>query len=78
MEVIKMVRESVGNEYPVILRVSGSDMLGGYGIEQTVELVKEAEKYIDAVNVTGGWHESKIPQISMHVPEGGFAFRQGK
>ncbi|MGI6746834.1 MAG: FAD-dependent oxidoreductase [Anaerovoracaceae bacterium] len=74
LEVIKMVRESVGNEYPVILRVSGSDMLGGYGIEQTVELVKEAEKYIDAVNVTGGWHESKIPQISMHVPEGGFAF----
>ncbi|HZK61512.1 MAG TPA: FAD-dependent oxidoreductase, partial [Anaerovoracaceae bacterium] len=22
----------------------------------------------------GGWHESKVPQISMHVPEGGFAF----
>lgn len=74
LEVIKRVRESVGDAYPVMLRVSGSDMLGGYGIEQTVEFVKEAEKYIDAVNVTGGWHESKIPQISMHVPEGGFAF----
>ena len=74
LEVIRKVRTSVGADYPVLLRVSGSDMLGGYGIDLTVKLALEAEKYIDAVNVTGGWHESRIPQISMHVPEGCFAF----
>jgi len=74
LEVIKSVRESVGKDYPVILRVSASDMLGGYGIEDTIELVKKAERYLDAINVTGGWHESDVPQISMHLPEGGFAF----
>lgn len=74
LEVIQNVRKSVGEAYPVILRVSGSDMIGGYGIDLTVELAVKAEKYIDAVNVTGGWHESRIPQISMHVPEGCFAF----
>lgn len=74
LEVIRKVRESAGKDYPVLLRVSGSDMIGGYGLDLTVRLVSEAEEYIDAVNVTGGWHESRIPQISMHVPEGGFAF----
>lgn len=74
LEVTRKVRESVGGDYPVILRVSGSDMIGGYGLDLTVRLATEAEEFIDAVNVTGGWHESKIPQISMHVPEGGFAF----
>lgn len=74
LEVIRNVRKSAGMEYPILLRVSGSDMIGGYGIDLTVRLVSEAEQYIDAVNVTGGWHESRIPQISMHVPEGCFAF----
>ncbi len=74
LEVIKSVRESVGKDYPVILRVSASDMLGGYGIQETIRLIKKAEKYLDGINVTGGWHESEIPQISMHLPEGGFAF----
>ena len=72
--VIKEVRRSVGSEYPIILRVSASDMLGGYGIKDTITLIKKTEKYLDAINVTGGWHESPVPQISMHLPEGGFAF----
>lgn len=74
LEVIREVRHSVGGDFPVILRVSASDMLGGYGIQDTLKLIREAETYLDAVNVTGGWHESEVPQISMHLPEGGFAF----
>lgn len=74
LEVVKAVRQAAGKTYPVILRVSAADMLGGYGIQETISLLKKTEKYLDAVNVTGGWHESEVPQISMHVPEGGFAF----
>lgn len=74
LEVICEVRRSVGYDFPVILRVSASDMLGGYGIKDTLKLLRKAEPYLDAVNVTGGWHESEVPQISMHLPEGGFAF----
>jgi 2,4-dienoyl-CoA reductase (NADPH2) len=29
---------------------------------------------IDAINVTGGWHESRVPQLAMELPRGGFAF----
>lgn len=72
LEVIRSVREAVGADYPVILRISASDMLGGYGIFEMRQFVQWASGLIDAVNVTGGWHESPVPQISMDLPEGGF------
>jgi NADH:flavin oxidoreductases, Old Yellow Enzyme family len=71
--VIANVRKKVGPDYPIILRVSSSDMIGGYTVEDTVSFLKRVEKFLDGVNVTGGWHESRIPQISMHLPPGGFA-----
>lgn len=73
--VIKCVREYVGEEYPVILRISASDMIpGGYGIDFMQEFCASLEEgQIDAISVTGGWHESPIPQISAHVPEGAYA-----
>ncbi len=73
VSVVQEVRRTVGSDYPVILRVSAGDMLGGYGIRDTITLVQKTEAYLDAVNVTGGWHESPVPQISMYLPEGGFA-----
>lgn len=72
--VIKSVRRAVGRDYPVILRISAADMLGGYGISEMRQFVGWASPEIDAVSVTGGWHESPVPQISMDLPEGGFAF----
>jgi len=71
--VIANVRKKVGPDFPIILRVSSSDMIGGYEVEDTVRFLQKVETFLDAVNVTGGWHESSIPQISMHVPQGGFA-----
>lgn len=74
LEAIQAVRTAVGEGFPLILRVSGADMLGGYGISETQELVGRAAGMIDAFSVTGGWHESRVPQISMDLPEGGFSF----
>lgn len=75
-EVIKKVREYVGADYPVILRISGSDMIqGGYGIDFMQEFCASLDYgLVDAISVTGGWHESPIPQITSHLPEGGYAF----
>lgn len=74
-EVIKRVRDYVGKDYPIILRISASDMIpGGYGIDFMQEFCASLENgLIDAISVTGGWHESPVPQISAHVPEGGYA-----
>lgn len=77
MEVMREVRRVVGKDYPVILRVSGSQMMpGGYGMDLTQKLCQQAcaEKLIDAINVTGGWHESPVPGVSYQVPKGTAAF----
>ncbi|MEJ2589282.1 MAG: FAD-dependent oxidoreductase, partial [Deltaproteobacteria bacterium] len=29
---------------------------------------------VDAVNVTGGWHETNVPQLTANVPAGGFVY----
>jgi 2,4-dienoyl-CoA reductase (NADPH2) len=51
---------------------------GGYGVEYMQEFCASLESgLIDAIDVTGGWHESPVPQISAHLPEGGFAFLAG-
>lgn len=73
--VLQAVREAVA-EYPVLLKVSGAQMLdGGYGLEDTILFCKKAKEagYIDAITVTGGWHESPVEQISYYVKKGGYA-----
>lgn len=74
LNVIKRVRAVVGTDYPVLLRISGTDMLGGYSLEDMIAFSVLAQPHVDAINVTGGWHESQVPQISMQVPPGNFAF----
>ena len=73
--VLQAVRDAVGN-YPILLKVSGAQMLdGGYGLEDTIHFCKKAKEaeYIDAITVTGGWHESPVEQISYYVSKGGYA-----
>jgi hypothetical protein len=42
---------------------------------ETPEFVKIYEQAgVDAINVTGGWHESRVPQLPMHLPRAAFAF----
>ena len=75
LEVLAAVREAVGQDYPVMVRLSGDSMVeGGYGLEDMKVFAARAEKYADAFNVTGGWHESRIPQISQDVEPGSFAY----
>lgn len=74
IQVLEKIRSQVGMNYPVILRISGSDMIGGYDITYMQEFIRAIPcGLIDAVNVTGGWHESSVPQIDAHLPKGGWA-----
>lgn len=72
--VLEKIRSSIGKDYPVILRISGSDMIGGYDISYMQQFIKAIPQgLIDGINVTGGWHESSLPQIDVHLPKGGWA-----
>ncbi|MDL2218901.1 FAD-dependent oxidoreductase [Ruminococcaceae bacterium OttesenSCG-928-O06] len=76
LQVIRAVRAAVGPGYPLILRVAGNDFVPGANTnENAVEFAKLAEEAgIDCLNVTGGWHETRVPQLPGDLPRGGFVY----
>jgi len=77
IEVLKSVREAVGSEYPVLVRINGNDLMeGGIGRENLKLFAKrlEQEAKVDAFCVNVGWHEARVPQITPSVPRAGFAY----
>ncbi|MGD8983255.1 MAG: FAD-dependent oxidoreductase [Desulfobacteraceae bacterium] len=76
LEVIRKVREAVGDDVPVGLRIAGNDFMeGGHTNIESALFAAEAEKAgVDAINVTGGWHETNVPQLTTNVPAAGFLY----
>jgi 2,4-dienoyl-CoA reductase (NADPH2) len=76
MEVISKIRQAVGDSTAVIIRVAGSDFVpGGHSNIESAQAAKLFEQAgAQAINVTGGWHESRVPQITMGVPEGAYSY----
>jgi 2,4-dienoyl-CoA reductase (NADPH2) len=76
LEVVDAIRDAVGGDFPLVVRLSGSDFLPGGNTNKEVRLfTRELEKHgIDAFNITGGWHESRVPQLTTEVPQGAFAY----
>ncbi len=75
LEVVRAVRATVGDGFPVLARVNGLEgMEGGTAPEELLEFaVRLADEGADALNVNVGWHESRVPQVVASVPRGGFA-----
>ncbi len=78
-EIIEMMRTRLGVDFPIIIRMAGNDLVPGSNTDfETPEFAKVYEKAgVDALNITGGWHESRVPQLSMELPRGGFAYLAG-
>lgn len=75
LETLDAVREAVGKDYPIMVRLSGSDFIpGGNGPEEATAIAGLIAKKADAINVTGGWHESQVPQITYNVPAGMYLY----
>lgn len=75
-ELIKRVKEIVGIDFVVGIRMSGDDFMEGSNtVIENREIARVYEESgIDVINVTGGWHETHVPQISSYVPPGAFVY----
>jgi 2,4-dienoyl-CoA reductase (NADPH2) len=73
LEVVKKVREAVGPEFAVGIRLAGHDFVPGSHTNRESALFAAAcqEAGVDLINVTGGWHETKVPQLTPEVPPAG-------
>lgn len=61
------VRESVGEGFPIELRMNGDDFIqGGMAIEDYKELAKIVENKVDLINVSAGSHEAENLFVRTH------------
>ncbi|MHA1727626.1 MAG: oxidoreductase [Promethearchaeota archaeon] len=76
LELIKLVKERVGKDIAVGMRVAGDDFVEGSNNYTQSPIFAEhyAEMGVDFLNVTGGWHETRIPQIPMMVPPAAYVY----
>ena len=75
LEIIRRVRESIGDKFILIYRLSMLDLVeGGSSWEEVVALAKEVEKLgINIINTGIGWHEARVPTIASGVPRATFS-----
>ena len=73
--VLSAVREAVGPDYLIEMRVSGEECMGeeGMHIDETVEFCKMAQKYVDLIHVSVGVYNNPVLSgefSSMFQPHG--------
>ena len=75
-ETIAAIKEATGEDFPLICRLSGSDFMEGSHTldESRVVAVQMENGGVDLISVTGGWHETRVPQITMNVPRGAYVY----
>lgn len=76
VEVVRRIRKEIGPAFTILVRLSGHDFMpGGNTNSEAARFAALLERAgADAFNVTGGWHESPVPQITGHLPRGGYAY----
>ena len=76
LEFVSAIRAAVGPDFPLLVRIAGNEFVtNGNTSNEAVEFAKALEKAgVDMINVTGGWHETKIPQLPGDVPRGGYVY----
>lgn len=76
LEVARAVREAVGRDYPVICRIAGNDFVPGSHTNKEAKVFARALQGagVDLLNVTGGWHETRVPQLLMCLPPATFKY----
>ncbi len=80
VEVVRRIREAVGEKFIIIFRLSMMDLVeGGSSFEEVVQLGQAIEKAGATIINTGiGWHEARIPTIQTKVPRAAFTWVTAK
>lgn len=76
LEIAAEIRRQVGPDTVLSVRLSGSDFVpGSHTWREAAVFAGELQRAsIDLINITGGWHESRVPQIQAEVPRGNYVY----
>ena len=72
LECVQSAREKAGSDFPLIVRMCADErMEGGNTPDDMRNVAKMLEQAgIDAISLTVGWHESRVPSLTMDIPQG--------
>ena len=76
LEIVNAIREVVSEKFMLIYRISVVDLVEeGSSKEEVIQFAKALEAAgVHLLNTGIGWHETRIPTISMRVPRGSFVW----
>jgi len=76
MEIVADCKRKVGNDYPIIARISAEDFMeGGNTLTDTRPIAAALEQAgIVAIDVETGWHESSTPMVQQWVRPGQYVY----
>lgn len=71
-ELIQAIKETIGDDKPVIVRLNGVELMDEYGgntPEECLEFMKMAERAgADCISLVVGWHESRTGALGRDLP----------
>ena len=72
LEVVRRSRELVGDDFPIVYRISLLDLVeGGQTWDEVADLAHRLEEAgVTVLNTGIGWHEARVPTIITQVPQG--------
>ncbi|MGH8316610.1 MAG: FAD-dependent oxidoreductase [Steroidobacteraceae bacterium] len=72
LTILQRVRAAVGEDFPIIYRLSGADLMPGSSTDEETAAVASllGGAGADALDVGIGWHESQIPTVQYTVTPG--------
>ncbi len=75
-ETIERVRRRIGPDVALSVRMAGNDFVPGSNTDSETPAIARVYQAagVDVINVTGGWHESKVPQLPMELPRSAYAY----
>lgn len=76
IETVQKVKAALDPKTAVIVRVAGNDFVPDSHTNAESRVFAKAcmDAGADLIDVTGGWHESRVPQITMDLPQAGYAY----
>lgn len=76
LELIRKLKKEMDPTVKLGCRLSGDDFVPGSNTYQEKKIIAQAYEQagIQYLNITGGWHETRVPQLPMDAPSGAFAY----
>ncbi|MDO8690481.1 MAG: FAD-dependent oxidoreductase, partial [Dehalococcoidia bacterium] len=71
LEIIRSTKQKTGADFPLVSRMNADELMSpeGNSVDDCVKLCQmAADAGADAISLTVGWHESRVPSVTMDVP----------